>query len=153
MNQVFHSPTPLIDQQNICTSVFVADQPEESSFWGLFEGKSKSGGTTSTGDRSANTGGTSGGSGFFKVVGSIFTGIAGVASTVAPVLPSLGVGSNSRIKEIEATANANTQVYNAQIAATLAQSEAESKKQTETMLIIGGALLILLLVFIVASKR
>ncbi len=138
------------------TTSFLAnseDLPEESEFLGLFEGKNKSSGSGSASSSSGSSISTnsSGGSGFWGALGSVFSGTLGLAATAAPtlvsVLPALGVGSKSRIKETQAQANAQTQILNAQ-----ALIDKEDDKRNKEMLALGGGLLLIMLVVIVALK-
>lgn len=130
---------------------------DESAFLGLFEGKNKSTSSNSSGSGSSSSGGSgvsvSGtGSGFLGTLGSIFSGVLGVASTAAPalvsVLPSLGVGSKSRMKELQAQANAQATVLNAQ-----ALIDQEDDKRNKELVIIGGAFLLVIVVVLVALRK
>ncbi len=127
--------------------------PDESAFLGLFEGKNKSTSLNSSGSGSSSSGGSGvSGSGFFGTLGSIFSGVLGVASTAAPalvsVLPSLGVGSKSRMKELQAQANAQATVLNAQ-----AIIDQEDDKRNKELVIIGGAFLLVIVVVLVALRK
>jgi len=82
-------------------------------------------------------------------------GIIGVAGAIAPVLPSLGIGSKSRIRETEATAAANASIYDAQTKATLATIEAEKSqsKEIEKMIFIAIAGIVLITLLIIAARK
>lgn len=90
------------------------------------------------------------------IAAGILSGIAGlftVGASLAPVLPQIGIGSKSRIAETNATANANTQILNAQNQLLLTQQKADSKK--EKLYIIGGVglLLVIIIVFVLIRKK
>lgn len=143
------SPTPLHNVVQVGKTPFLATNKQELdsfSFLGIGK-KSDSSAATSTSTDTSSSGG-----GFIKTLGSIFTGVAGLTAAVAPVLPSLGIGSKSRIAEINATANGNLSIANAQFAAANAESE-NSKKQMETIMMIGGFALLLVIVLVIATRR
>lgn len=80
------------------------------------------------------------------------TGLIGLGASLAPVLPEIGIGSKSRIAEINANANANTQILNAQNQLLLTQQKA--KKKNQDLLIFGGvAVFILIIIIIVMSRK
>ncbi|MCY1721867.1 hypothetical protein OU798_16045 [Prolixibacteraceae bacterium Z1-6] len=139
-----------------CDSPFisVANNPEESAFLGLFEGKWKAkreARQSESGSSSDNSGGSpvslGSGGGFFNLLGSILGGTAGLVGAAAPILPSLGIGSKSRIEETQAQALAQTQILNAQ--QSILDEKASEQKQ---MLMIGGTFILVVVVILVALR-
>lgn len=63
--------------------------------------------------------------------------VAGSASGIMQTLSVLGIGSKARIKEAEATAAANSIIYEAQ-----AKAAASKSKSTQTIVLIAGVLVI-----------
>ncbi|MBN2635253.1 MAG: hypothetical protein JXR61_03215 [Prolixibacteraceae bacterium] len=131
--------------------------PEESAFLGLFEGKwkakreAKNSSSTDTDSNSSGNGSISlggSGGGFFNVLGSILGGTAGLVGAAAPILPSLGIGSKSRIKETQAQALAQTKILNAQ--QSILDQNATNQKE---LAIIGGAFLLVIVVVLIALRK
>jgi hypothetical protein len=123
------------------------------SFRGIFDVfKKKDGGTSSStsksesGSKSEKEGG-----GIGSAIGGGLLGLLGIAGSVAPILPQIGVGSKSRINEAttiaKAQADANVSVINAQNQSILMQSKADKQKQN--LYIIGGVGLFLTIVIVV----
>jgi len=63
--------------------------------------------------------------------------IAGAVGPIVSIIPMLGVGSKARQAEIDATAKAQSTIFNSQATATAA-----STKNTTTIILIAGTLLI-----------
>ncbi len=143
-NEIIFSPSVLSGQDNISKTVFLTDKPEVldpfslSDITNIFK---------KDGDSGNSPGGSVSSSGGSGVGASIATGILGLLTAAAPILPTLGIGSKSRIKEN----NANAQLYNAQTQASLAKTEAE-KEKTKEMLYIGGGIALVLIVLLVLIR-
>jgi hypothetical protein len=147
-NEIIFSPSVLSGQDNMAKTVFLTDKPEVldpfslSDITNIFK---------KDGDSGSSSGGSGSGSGGSGVGASIATGILGLLTAAAPILPTLGIGSKSRIKENNAIANANAQLYNAQTQASLAKTEAE-KQNTKEMLYIGGGIALVLIILLVLIR-
>lgn len=96
-------------------------------------------------DSSVSLGGSGGG--FFNVLSSILRGTAGLADAAAPILPDFGIGSRSRLKELEAKNMAEMNILNTQ------QSIIDEKASDQReLLIIGGVFLLVIMVMILALR-
>ena len=150
MNQLVSSPTVLVDQNNFSFSHFLEDTERSDPF--SFEDVSNfidysSSGSTSSPD--SNGGGSDG------LLGKITGGILDFGTAISDVLPSLGIGSKSRIKETQATADANAKLYDAEIAKIRALEEAadERAQDMKSMLILGGVLIFMTLISLAILKK
>ena len=78
----------------------------------------------------------------------IFSGLLGIVGSLAPVIPSLGIGSKSRIAEANAIAAANN-------SNTLLSMDAEMQKAKElkSMLLIVGVLIFVIVIAVVALRK
>lgn len=87
--------------------------------------------------------------------GGMFLGAIG---SIASILPQIGIGSKSRIRETKAEADAQSQIYNAQAAAQIAltqatQSASEQRfKDEKGLLLVGGVMIFLILVVFLVLK-
>lgn len=149
MNKYIESPSALTNSYNLVETVFVSEEIEPDPFLGLFEGKAKERNISGSNDVSVSASATGKSSG---TLATIFTGLLGLAGSIAPVLPALGVGSKSRIAEANVIADSNLALYNAQTNASIATQEAK-KKETEKYLMIGGGVMLLMMFMMVAFKR
>jgi hypothetical protein len=117
----------------------LTDSPDEydefslSDVTSIFKQKDSESSTGVSSTSSLNNGG----GGFSNVL----AGLLGITAAIAPVLPSIGVGSKSRIAETKAIADANSQIYNSQTQASLAKMEAEKQNTKELLYIVGGIVL------------
>jgi len=124
--------------------------PDESPFLGIGEGKWKerreqrkaekeeeqsNSSSSSSGSSGSSSGSNSG------LLTSIVGGIFSVAGQATPLLPSLGIGSKSRIKEAQALGEIQ---YKSD------QAQASTEKQK---LVIGGVFILLILVVVVFSLK
>jgi hypothetical protein len=75
----------------------------------------------------------------FDPISAIATAGAGAIESITSVLPVLGIGSASRIKETAANAAAQTAVITAQ-----AKADAKKSNTTIIMVVLGGVLLIVM---------
>jgi hypothetical protein len=115
----------------------------------IFKKKDSNTGASSSSSNSGSSTTSEKGSGIGSGIFAGLAGLLGIAGAIAPVLPAIGIGSKSRIAETNATAAANTQIYNAQTQSTLATIKAEDEKSKETeklVLIVFVAVLIIVVV-------
>lgn len=144
-NEIRICPSALKGQVSLSRSAFLSDPSENNPFsfndvLDVFKSNDTASDAVIT---SPSTSASGSGVGL-----SIFNGIFGVLGGLAPLASELGIGSNSRINETNATAAANAQVYNAQTQSTLATIEADKAKakDTETMLMLGFGAVFLIVV-------
>ena len=143
----------MLNNRSSFIDVDIKDHVEISPFLGLFEGKNKKTSTETSSNSSSDNSSSSapGSNGIVKGILGIFSSGLSAAGQIAPVLPSLGIGSKSRLAEIEANKEANKELIEAQTAANKTNAKEEDKKIQ--MYIFGGfGLLVLILVIVVASK-
>jgi hypothetical protein len=150
MNTQMNRKSPWRGQGNFSETVFLNKPIESDPFLGLFEGKAKERRAARLSNADSNTNASSGGGS--GTLGNILTGLLGVAGAVVPVLPSLGVGSQSRIAENNAITSGNLAIYNAQTVASLAAEDAK-KKNMEMYMLIGGGFFLFLFILMFALKK
>lgn len=149
MNYVVSSPSALVENNNLTLSPFSESEYDQISAFSFedvkdfFKGSRKTDSITET---------VSSGSGDSS--GSVFPYVFGTIGNIVGVLPQLGIGSKSRINEIRETADANTQVINAQLAASKLNQEQLSKqyKDQKGLLIIGGTFLLVIMIVLFTLK-
>jgi uncharacterized membrane protein YfcA len=78
----------------------------------------------------------------------IFTGLLGIAGSLAPILPSIGIGSKSRIAEAQAIAAANNSNSLLSI-----EAERQKAKELKSVLLIGGVLIFVIVIAAVALRK
>jgi len=165
-NRIIKCTTPFDGVQSMSRSVFLVESEENtlspfsfSDITDIFKKKdsgtspssSSSNSGSSPSSSSSNSGSSSSsekGPGIGSVIASGLAGLLGGAGSIAAILPSIGVGSKSRIAETNATAAANTQIYNAQTQSTLAtiKAEEEKSKETEKLVLIGFVAVLIIVV-------
>lgn len=153
MNHLIIEKSPIDGRPIVSVSQFsVSSVPypeysnDESSFLGLFEGKLKAKrAANNSSEDEASSVSTSGKSGNF---GNVLSGVLSVGANLISILPALGVGSKSRMKEIQAQNDAD-----AKLLAVQNQSEQENEQKTQTMILIGGAIVFAILIVIILSLR
>ena len=150
MNKVVSSPTALVDQVNLSFSPFKEDSEITDPF--SFEDISNFINDSSSGSTSSPAP-SEGGSG--DIWGMITGGVLDFGTAISGVLPELGIGSKSRLKETRATAEANKLLYDAEIAKIRAQEEAADERANDmkSMLIIGGVLIFMTLITLATLKN
>ena len=161
-NVINYCPTPFNGIERYSTSAFFVPDDENLtapfSFRSILDiFKKKDSGTSSSSSDSGSSTSVKKGTGIGAGILTGVLGLAGAAGALAPILPEIGIGSKSRIAETNATAAANTQIYNAQTQSTLATIEAEKSKskETEKIILIGfvSLLVIIMVVGVLFKKR
>lgn len=157
-NRIIQCTTPFDGVKSMSRSSFLVDSKENEiapfSFSDITDIFKKKDSGTSTSTSSSNSGSSSSekGSGIGSAIAGGLAGLLGSAGSIATILPSIGVGSKSRIAETNATAAANAQIYNAQTQSTLATIEADKSKAKETeKLVMIGFVAVLVIVVVVAT--
>ena len=156
-NRIIQCTTPFDGVKSMSRSSFLVDAEEELSPFSFSDitdiFKKKDSGTSSSSSSSDSSGGSSGekGSGIGSAIASGLAGLLGSAGSIATILPSIGVGSKSRIAETNATAAANAQIYNAQTQSTLATIEAEKSKSKETEKLVMIGFVAFLVIVVIAG--
>jgi len=152
-NVIVPCETIISGHESFTRSAFMIDETEENelspfSFKNIF--KKKDDGASQTSQSSSTTVKDSG-SGVGNAIVTGLAGLLGSAGSIATILPSIGIGSKSRIAETNATAAANALIYNAQTQSTLATIEAEKSKSKETeKLVMIGFVVVLVIVIVIA---
>lgn len=145
MNQV-RVNSPFRNHESFTGSCFASEVERTAAFSlkNLFKKKDKTANTST--EKVKKTG-----SGTGAAIATSIAGLFSVAGGLAPILPSLGIGSKSRIAETNATAAANVQVLNAQMQLAQIQEDAEQKKQN--ILIIAGVGVVVLIIAVIVLTR
>lgn len=97
-------------------------------------------------------------SGAGKAIGGVVTGGLGVATAaapgLAPILPQLGIGSKSRIKEINAQAAANEKLLNLQMEnLKLSEKAADERASDQRQLLVIASTMIFVVIILVFALR
>ncbi|SHF53352.1 hypothetical protein SAMN05444274_10696 [Mariniphaga anaerophila] len=151
MNYVVNNPTALVNHPNLTLSPLVSsDSKYEFSAFSLsdiadvFKGN-KNSSSDSSNDSSNDSENNSSG---------ILPYVLGTIGDIASVLPQLGIGSQSRINETQATADASTQVINAHLAAAKFKQEVaeEKHKDQKEIIVIGGTFILIIMVVLFTLK-
>lgn len=150
MNYVIDNPSVLVQQQNLTLSPFSNKYPNQISAFsfddviGFFKGEGKSESEIDS-ENVSNSGSGSGG---------VLPYVFGTIGDIVGVLPQLGIGSKSRINETRATAEANTQILNAQLTTAKLNQEQidEQYKDKKELLIIGGSFLLVIIIVLFTLK-
>jgi len=157
-NLIIKCTTPFDGIQSTSRSVFLVESDENklspflfSDITDIFKKKDSGTGTSSSSSSSVSNSSNEKGSGLGSILATGLAGLLGSAGGIATILPSIGVGSKSRIAETNATAAANAQVYNAQTQLTLATIEAEKSKSKETEKLVMIGFVVVLLILAVVS--
>lgn len=75
--------------------------------------------------------------------------VSAIANALGAIVPGLGIGSKSRIKEITAATDANIK-----LAEVTAENDAEQTKNTTKIVVVAGViLLVLVIIFLTLRKK